>query len=303
MKTIEAYLERRSRLSNQATQFRCPDSCARYGCKDPDLHVPVTLMDLLLQAVTLKARPSEIYARFYRIGWSPESEVPWVGCFTLELQKPCGFLEEPWCGIYPARPIGCAQFPEAWYLWRGQDGAIMDRRRFHHYPCLKRPPSISKERESHLTTLSEMAAQEQWVSDLYLFGFSPFYVDLRNLVADLVEMAQDQGVLPERPAPVTPQVMPYPLIQSFFQSKLEETGIQEKISEKVARLDSLEERMSLLALKEASDKIQKPLGSERFVIYNRFEGKTLQSYRAARCKPCPVGDAGVSGEGENSGYS
>jgi len=122
-------------------------------------------------------------------------------------------------------------------------------------------------------------------------------------VGELMEMAQDLGVLKERTDPVAPQLVPYPLVESFFQGKLEETDIHKKIMEKVARLDSLEERMSFLALKDASDEIQKSLGSEELVIYNQFEGKVLQSYRGVRRKPCRMGDAEVSVEGENSGYS
>jgi len=258
-------------------------------------------MDLLLESLTLKAKPSEIYSRFYKTGWSPENEVPWVGRFTLELQKPCAFLEGQWCRIYPGRPIGCVQFPEAWFLWRNEDPLIMDRPRFRHYPCLENPPSISGERETHLATLSKMAAQERWMSDFYLFGFSPFYVDLRNLVGELMEMAQDLGILKERAAPLAPQVIPYSLVESFFQGKLEETDIHDRIREKVARLDSPEESVSFLALREASDEIQKSLGSEEFVVYNRFEEKALRSYEVVRRKPSRMGGIEVSVEGESSG--
>ncbi len=302
MTPLEQYLERRSWLSNQATQFQCPDSCPRYGCKDPALHVPVTLMDLVLESVTVKASPSEIYRRFYKIGWSPDRDVPWVGHFTLGLRKPCGFLEEPWCRIYPARPIGCSQFPEAWYLWRGGDRYMMDGTRFDHYPCLQSPPPISKEREKHLAELSEMAAQEGWMSDFYLFGFSPYHVDLRNLVGELMERAQHLGMMTESAAPVAPQVVPYPLVEAFFQEKLEETDLPEMILEKVSRLDSPEERVSFMALKEASDEIQKSLGPEAFVIYNRIEGKTLQSHRVVRRKPGQMGDSEESVGGEKSGH-
>jgi hypothetical protein len=57
-----------------------------------------------------------------------------------------------------------------------------------------------------------------------------------------------------------PQVIPYPLIESFLQGKLKETGVLEAVSKKVGRLDSLEERLSLLALREVSDEVQKSVG-------------------------------------------
>lgn len=157
VKTIENYLERRSRLSNEGSRFTCPESCPRYGCKDPGLHVPSTLIDLVLQSAVLKSRPSNIYDRFYKIGWSPE-----------------------------------------------------------------------------------------------------------------------------RTDSTAPQRIPYPLIESFIQGKLKETGFQKEISEKVARLNRLEERVSLVELRETIGEIQKPLGTEGFVIYNQFEGKSLRGYRGVR---------------------
>jgi hypothetical protein len=200
---------------------------------------------------------------------------------TLELQKPCGFLKGKWCGIYPGRPIGCAEFPEAW-IQRGLQGWIEDKERFRLYPCLEGQRPISAEREAVLAELSEMAAQERWVSDFCLFGQSPFYVDLRNLVGDLTDMAHDLGMLPEKTDSTAPQRIPYPLIESFIQGKLKETGFQKEISKKVTRLNRLEERVWLFELRETIGEIQKPLGTEGFVIYNQFEGKSLRGYRGVR---------------------
>lgn len=276
--TIEEYLERRSWLANHATQFHCPDSCPRYGCKDPELHVPITLMDLVLQSLTLKARPSETYERFCKIGWSPENEVPWVGRVTMELKKPCGFLRGKWCEIYPARPIGCAHFPEAWFLWPCEDTHVIHIDRFRDYPCMKREPPISKERKKHLATLSEMAARERWLSDFYLFGFSPFYVDFRNLVEELVETAKLQGVAPDRIDPKVPLMIPYFLVEGLLQQKLKQAGIAREISKKVVDLDSPKKKGSLFELRTLTDEIRRSFGLNDVLIYHRFERDSLRSF-------------------------
>jgi hypothetical protein len=116
-------------------------------------------------------------------------------------------------------------------------------------------------------------------------------------------MARDLGMLKEKADPMAPHVIPYPLIESFLQGKLKETGVLEAVSKKVGRLDSLEERLSPLALRGVSDEVQKSLGSEEIVIYNQFEGKTLQRCRGVRLKPSRMGNATVSTRGGDSGYS
>ncbi|MBW2056750.1 MAG: YkgJ family cysteine cluster protein [Deltaproteobacteria bacterium] len=263
--------------------------------------MPVTLVDLIFQAEALEREPDELYRLFYKIGWSPEDETSWVGRLSLELRKPCGFLEGLWCRVYPVRPIGCAEFPEAWHLWSRQGSITAERDRFRHYPCLDRPPAISKEREDHLAALAEMAVWEQWASDFYLFGFSPFYVDLRNLVGELVDMARGLGLQMEERAATEPQTIPYSLIESLFQRKLEEAGIVGEISEKVARLNSREQRRSLFSLIEVAGEVVQTPGTEKPVMYHRFEGKALRSYRRSRYLP-PGRGFEVSREGKASGY-
>jgi hypothetical protein len=159
------------------------------------------------------------------------------------------------------------------------------------------------ERQKHLATLFQMAAQERWASDFYLFGVSPFYIDLRNLVGELTEMAQASGRFTERHQPTAQQLIPYPLVESVFRRKLEKAGVRREIREKVASLDGEQERESFLALKEMAVEIQKSLGSEEVVIYNQFEGKTLKRYRGVQGRPRRRGNTRVSLGEWNSVYS
>lgn len=61
--------------------------------------------------------------------------------------------------------------------------------------------------------------------------------------------------------------------------------------------------MSLPAVKQVREEIQKPLGSEELVIYNQFEGKTLRRDSGVRRSPCWRGGVPVSAGGGESGYS
>ncbi|NIO06404.1 MAG: hypothetical protein GTN74_17890 [Proteobacteria bacterium] len=298
---LEEYLERRSRLSNEASEFRCPDSCPRYGCKDPELRVPVTLMDLLLQSWTIKSKPSDIYQRSYKTGWSPRNETPWVGLLTVELKKPCGFLREEWCEVYPARPIGCAQFPEAWFLWPSENPPSLNRDRLPNYPCLKRSPPISRTRKKHLATLSEMAAQEQWLSDFFLFGFSPFYLDLRNLVEGLVQMGKHRSLVSDRIDPAVPHVIPYRLVEELLQVKLDRAGITGQILKKVASLDRVEGRASFFESKAVTDEMRKSRSCNDVFLFHRLEEDTLQSHLVARGEVCSREKVKVSIEGKDNG--
>jgi hypothetical protein len=177
----------------------------------------------------------------------------------------------------------------------------MKRDRFANYPCLKDSPPVSERRRRRLATLSEMAAQERWLSDFYLFGFSPFHVDLRNLVKDLSEMAEQKGMSLDKIDPDMPLVIPYALVAELFQRKLEQSGISVRILEKVASLDSPGKRVSFFDLKIVTDEMQKSLGRDDVLIYHRFEGNTVQSYRVGSRNPPHSETAQVSIEGKEHG--
>ncbi len=258
-------------------------------------------MDLIFQSRKLKARPSDVFERFFDTGWSPDGETPWVGYFTLELRKPCGFLEGNWCRIYPTRPIGRAQFPEAWFIWPRANQLHPRRNRFDHYPCLRIAPAISGERRMHLVTLSQMATQERWLSDFYLFGCSPFYIDMRNVVDELVEVAENRSGRRERFDPEVPHVIPYALVEEVFQGRLGRAGVTAQILQKVADLDRPEMRISFLELKKYTDKLERSLASDHVVIYHRFDGDTLRSYEAVRKKRSHLKIKGGTTQGRSDG--
>jgi len=258
-------------------------------------------MDLIFQSRKLKARPSDVFERFLNIGWSPDGETPWIGYFALELRKPCGFLEGKWCRIYPTRPIGCNQFPEAWFIWPPKNHLHSRRNRFHHYPCLRIAPAIGEERKKHLVTLSQMATQERWLSDFYLSGCSPFYIDMRNLVDELVEVAKNRSGRLDRIDPEVPHVIPYALVEEVFQRRLGRAGVTARILQKVADLDRPGVVTSFFELNKYTEEMQRSLASDHVVIYHRFDGDTLRSYEAVRRKGSHLKITGVSTQGRSDG--
>jgi hypothetical protein len=115
---MEQYLAERSILFNAWSTFSCPDSCERMDCKEPNLHISISLVDLVALALASGQRATELFRRDVKIGFDPIHEnEPWIGQASLELKKPCRFLGGKKCSIYPGsrkpRPLAvdeCANF-------------------------------------------------------------------------------------------------------------------------------------------------------------------------------------------------
>ena len=117
---MDDYLRERSRLFKEASEFSCPDACERHGCRDPELHITISLVDLIGLSRACGNKVSSLFRDHCKMGFDPvEEDEPWVGRLTIELKKPCSFLEEKKCRVYPGRPVACALFPEA-LSWGGQ---------------------------------------------------------------------------------------------------------------------------------------------------------------------------------------
>ena len=61
-------------LFNQWSTFSCPDSCERMGCKEPSLHVSISLVDLVAFSLISGQKASEIFRRDVKIGFNPIDE-------------------------------------------------------------------------------------------------------------------------------------------------------------------------------------------------------------------------------------
>ena len=247
---VNGYIENRARLFNRDSEFSCPDQCNRFGCKDERLHVTVSIVDLIATSLLTRKKASHLFGAHYKIGISPMDESPWIQRFVLELKKPCPFLDGKNCGIYEGRPITCALFPEAFFLFPGGKGGL-DKGKFGHYPCLRDPLILSEKRRNHLTALMEMAHREALLTEFYLFGFSPFSVDLRNSVIDLMEVSRDiSGTSGDDERPYE---IPHEAFEKILVQKLGNGGYLSGIDAKVDELNNTRGIEALYEIKEWTD--------------------------------------------------
>lgn len=171
---MEHYLKNRSILFNAWAEFSCPNSCGRMGCKHPDLHISISLIDLIAFSLVSGQKASDLFRQYLKIGFDPLYEKePWIGRVSMELKKPCHFLEGKKCSIYPGRPIACALFPEVCFIVERSE-ALLKKDLFQNFPCIQNPCFVSSQRKETLQQLLEMSVKEAFLSDFYLFGLSPF---------------------------------------------------------------------------------------------------------------------------------
>jgi hypothetical protein len=103
---MESYFTERSKLFNEGSEFSCTDSCKRYGCKEPALHISISLVDLLAISSTLNQKAFDLFKRDCKIGFDPfEGQEPWLGRVSIELKKPCSFLDGKECSLYRGSPM------------------------------------------------------------------------------------------------------------------------------------------------------------------------------------------------------
>jgi Fe-S-cluster containining protein len=136
------YLTERSMLFNAWSEFSCPDSCQRFGCKEPKLHISISLIDLIAVSIISGQKPSDLFKKDCKAGFDPIDErEPWVGRISIELKKPCPFLDEKACSVYPSRPTACALFPEYSFI-EGNREELLKKDLFRNFPCIQNPCSL-----------------------------------------------------------------------------------------------------------------------------------------------------------------
>ncbi len=247
---VKDYIENRARLFNRYSEFSCPDECNRFGCEDERLHVSVSIIDLVAASLLTGKRVFHLFRAHYKIGTSPMEEHPWIQRFVLELKKPCPFLTEKDCEIYRGRPITCALFPEAFFLSPGQRRGLDDEK-FGHYPCLRGPLVLSERRRFVLIELMEMARREALLTEFYLFGFSPLFVDLRNSVIDVVEVSQNTSR--SIGDAQKPYEIPHEAFEKILVRRLGNGGYLSRIDSKMDELNGASGIEALFEIKDWTD--------------------------------------------------
>lgn len=265
---MEKYFSERSYLFNAFSEFFCPDSCERIGCKHPELHVSASLVDLVSISLVTNQKVSDIFEKDIKIGFDPiyENE-PFIGRITLELKKPCNFLDGGKCSIYTGRPIACALFPEALFMSENPE-IYKSKDFFKNFPCIQIPFPISQKRKEVLYKLFEMSVKEAFLSDFYLFGFSPFLVDLKNISESILKKVNP---LKDGRFKLINQHIEEVLFQRFL-----ECGYLSQWKLKLERLDE-DDRLSYLKdLKNRTDDMKMYIDKEFLKIKYQFDEKKIQ---------------------------
>jgi len=268
---MQGYLAERFALFNQWSTFACPDSCGRLGCKEPNLHVPISLIDLAALSLASGQRATELFRRDVKIGFDPiHEDKPWIGRLCLELKKPCPFLDGKECSLYRGRPVACALFPEYHFLAEPPE-RVVEKNIFQDFPCIQTPCSISPRRRKVLQQLWEIFGKEIFLSDFYLFGLSPFVIDLKNAVGEGLE-----GIPVSEDGKTT---FPHHRIEEIISQKLSQGGYLDDWGARIGKLDSADNLEDLIKMKRSTDQIATASGSLSLGIVHQFDGKRLDPFR------------------------
>lgn len=192
---IQAYFDKRVRLANLHSEFSCDPKCLRPGCKSPQIQVAATIFDVIGVAALQNKSLSTTLAEGFVLGLLPVEGQDRIARASLKIRKPCPYLRNEMCSVYRVRPLACILFPESFFV----DGTAREksqRAHFRDYLCLRFDCRISREREQVIKNLTRMLQREIFLSDCRLFGCSPFFLDLRDLLLCFGEQAVWPGENP-----------------------------------------------------------------------------------------------------------
>jgi hypothetical protein len=271
---MEQFFAERFILFNAWSTFSCPDSCERMGCKGSDLHISISLIDLVAISLISGFKAAELFREDVKIGFDPlyENE-PWIGRISLELKKPCHFLAGKGCLVYLKRPIACALFPEYYFIPEPPE-RILQKDIFQDFPCIQKPCSIPPQRKAILQQLREMFAREVFLPDFYLFGISPFVIDLKSIAGDGLEgipISENGKVL-----------LPHHRIEELVSHRFRGGGYLGDWEAKIEELDRVDGPESLIRMKLWTDQMAMVTDTFSLNIVYQFDGKRLLPVR--HCK-------------------
>jgi Fe-S-cluster containining protein len=282
---LAAYLSDRAHLASYQSDFHCHPACTRPGCKNRDLQVPVSIVDLLGAALHLDKPVAAIYRDHYSLGLLSDAREDWIRIVTLRLQKPCPFLENDRCSIYPVRPLPCILFPE-YLVNEGTFEANAGKDHFRDYLCFQNQIPLSPGRARVLTRLKGMWERESLISSFHLFNHGLCHFDFSNLIEELSEEAASlrETEAGENPEPV--RIIPNRVLERFFLKHI--AGLQPfaGVSEKMNRLHTREGQAEFRRLWQ-DDLLVKRLkqgGDGRVLVFRYLKGR-LQAKRRSLSPP------------------
>jgi Fe-S-cluster containining protein len=262
---LTEYLHTRARLASQDSDFQCDPACARPGCKNQDMQIPVSLVDLIGAALHRGEPVSALYGRHYVLGLFSNDRTDWLRLASLKLKKPCPFLDQDLCGIYPVRPLPCILFPE-YLVSRGTFAAHAAKAQFRDYHCFHRTLPLSPARTRVVAKLRDMWEHELLISSFYLFNHGSCHIDCSHLARELDAAPEAEG---------EQQYLANQLIDAFFQEHLAGSPPFNGVTEKIRQLDTQEGQAYFLQLLQ-DDRLAKKLrqaGDDRALVFQFKKGK------------------------------
>jgi hypothetical protein len=128
------------------------------------------------------------------------------------------------CSIHAVRPAVCALFPEHLALLTdGERRAYIRDNGLEAYPCVSGPAGVSDARKEALRRLRLIHTREILATEIYLFGYAGFTVDLRSDIVDA--SATIEGTLP------------FAAVEASLDHLLKKGGMYHAVREKIAALD------------------------------------------------------------------
>lgn len=277
---LTAYLDTRAHLASCESDLLCDPACTRPGCRNQDLQVQVSIIDLLAAARHLGEAVSAIYPRHYSLGLFANDRDDWIRMVSPKLKKPCPFLANDLCGIYPVRPLPCILFPE-YLVYQGRFQEEAGKDHFQGYLCLQRPLLLSPARAKIMGRLRTMWERESLISSFYLFQHGSCHLDFSNLQAELLVAAGKPGeaAAPERPEPA---IIPNQVLERFFLERLAACGPFAGVEEKIQQLCTQEGQLQFLRLFEDErllTRLQRE-GDGRALVFKFVKGKLRAQRRS-----------------------
>jgi Fe-S-cluster containining protein len=282
---LAAYLRNRADLASYKSDFYCDPTCTRPGCKNQDLQVPVSIIDLLGAAMYRDQSVSATSAGNYSLGLLSNEREDWIRIVNLRLKKPCPFLENDRCSIYPVRPLPCILFPE-YLVNEGTFEANAGKDHFQDFLCFQRLIPLSPERAKVMAHLKKMWKRESLISSFYLFNHGLCHIDFSNLIKELSHEAGSQREAESGGEPEPLRIIPNLVIERFFLKHIAKCQPFAGAREKINQLDNPEGQVEFLQLLQ-DDLLVKKLknyGDDRALVFRYVKGK-LQAKRRSISAP------------------
>jgi Fe-S-cluster containining protein len=271
---LTAYFCTRAHLASYESDFHCDPACTRPGCKNQDLLVPVSIVDLVGAAIHQDGSVSANYQRNYSLGLFADERNDWIRRVALRLKKPCPFLENDRCRIYPVRPLACVLFPE-YLVCEGRFEVEARKEHFRDFLCMQSTILLSPKRAEVVARLKKMWERETLISSFYLFNHSHCYIDFSNLTQELLQADKTLREAESKERPDPRGTIPNQVMEHFFQERIAECQPFDGVSAKINRLNNQEGQMQLIQFLQ-DDLLMKKLsrrGDDRALIFRFIKGK------------------------------